>query len=185
MTKTRLLAASAALAMTCTFALAGCKNGGEDSAGGATDAATTTAAADSGAGTADTGDACSLLTGADVSGVLGVAYDEAKHNDDLSVGKQDICEWFASDGSVAFVQVLTLPGADQYATQYSSAADVMGDAKDVTVPGASNAYVVASGSILGMAVGDGFIQVSNITTTNEDATAATVALATIVAGNAS
>ncbi len=183
MRTTKTVAAYATLALACALTLTGCSNGGGDPVGGATDGTTTTAAADSGGGAPDAGDACALLTGSDVTGVLGVAFDEAKHNDELSGGAQDICEWWASDGSVAFVQVLVLPGASQFATQRDSAAEVMGDLQDVTVPGASSAYAVASGSILGMSMGDTFIQVSNVTTSSDDVTDQTVALATIVAGN--
>ncbi len=177
MRTTKTVAAYATLALACALTLTGCSNGG------ATNETATTAAADSGGGAPDAGDACALLTGSDVTGVLGVAFDEAKHNDELSGGAQDICEWWASDGSVAFVQVLVLPGAGQFATQRGSAAEVMGDLQDVTVPGASSAYAVASGSILGMSMGDTFVQVSNITTSSDDVTDQTVALATIVAGN--
>jgi hypothetical protein len=53
----------------------------------------------------------------------------------------------------------------------------MGTAVDVTVPGAQDAYAVAKGSILGMTVGDYFVQVGYMSTDGLDALGITSALA--------
>ena len=174
----RTLPGVAALTLTAALALASC------SSGGASNPADTPMTTASTGGSGAVSDACSLLTSADIAGVIDSTYGAAKHNDKLSNAGQDICEWFSSNGPTTFIQVLVVPGGDQLASQRDSASQAMGAATDVTVPGASGAYTVASGSILGMAVGNNFIQVSNSQSTQKDLSQQTIALATIVAGNA-
>jgi len=178
MTPTRTAASAATLAIAAALALTGCSGGGTT-----TPAAADETTAGGGAPAAGVPDACSLLTPSDIAGVIDGSYGEAQHNDQLSNEYQDVCEWFSSNGAATFVQVFAAPGGDQVDSQRATADDAMGPATDVTVPGATGAYSVASGSILGMAVGDTYVQVSNVQSTSDDLTAQTVALAAIVAGN--
>jgi hypothetical protein len=97
-------------------------------------------------------------------------------NAQLSNDTQSICEWKPEAG-FPFVQVIVVGGADQVSTQRATAASMMGAVTDVTVPGASGAYSVANGSILGMAAGDYFLQVSYMSTGTADVSAITSALA--------
>ncbi len=141
---------------------------------------------ESGADDASNGlpDSCSWLTASDIESVVGTAFDEGATNLDLSTDFQNICEWWAADGSVLFVQVLVTEGAASLSTQRQSAEDALGATSDVSVVGATDAYTVAGGSILGMAVGDNFVQVSLVSSSPDDVTSDTVALAEIVASNA-
>lgn len=97
-------------------------------------------------------------------------------NAQLSNDTQSICEW-KPEGGFPFVQVIVVGGADQVKTQRATAASMMGAVTDVTVPGASGAYCVANGTILGMAVGGYFVQVSYMSTSAADVSAITSALA--------
>jgi hypothetical protein len=129
-------------------------------------------------------DPCSWLTASDIESVVGTAFEEGARNPDLSTDFQNICEWWAADGSVLFVQVLVTGDAASLSTQRQSAEDVLGATSDVSVAGATDAYTVTGGSILGMAVGDNFVQVSLVSSSPDDVTTDTVALAGIVAANA-
>lgn len=129
-------------------------------------------------------DPCTWLTPGDLEAVVGTAFDEGAKNPDLSSDFQNICEWWAADGSVLFVQVLVTDGDASSSTQRQSAEDALGAASDVSVVGATDAYTVAGGSILGMVVGDNFVQVSLVSSSADDVTSETVALAEIVASNA-
>ena len=129
-------------------------------------------------------DACALLSAGDIASVIDASYGEGVFNDQLSDAGQNICEWKSSDSPVKFIQVLVKRGnADQIAGERASAEDFMGDSSDVSVVGGSKAYTVAGGSILGMGVDGYFVQVSNMSTSTDDVTVQTVALAAIVAGN--
>jgi hypothetical protein len=129
-------------------------------------------------------DPCTWLTPGDLEAVVGTAFDAGATNTDLSTDFQNICEWSAADGSFLFVQVLVTDGGATVSTQRQTAEEFLGKSSDVSVAGASDAYAVADGSILGMAVGDRFVQVSLLSSSLEDVTDRTVALAEIVASNA-
>ena len=159
-----------ALAIVAALALTGC-SANSDPADPSDTAATTMP------------DACSLLTASDIATIIDASYGSGEHNDMLSHDTQDICEWMSSDSPVKFIQVLISPGSDQVASQRSSAEEFMGGSTDAMVAGGSHAYAVAGGSILGMTVGDYFVQVSNLSSSMDDVSVQTVALAGIVAGN--
>jgi hypothetical protein len=126
-------------------------------------------------------DPCSLLTAPQIEAVSEYSFAEGEFNPQLSTSWQSICEWYATDATVTFVQIVITADASTVALQRETAEDMMGGSVDVTVPGAENAYTVAGGSILGMGVKDYFVQVSYMTTSIEDVTSITTALAAEVA----
>ena len=126
-------------------------------------------------------DPCSFLTAADVEAVSGVPSQEGEYNDITSNATQAVCDYHPVEGVFPLIEVYVAPDASSVASQRESAEDMMGASVDVTVPGASNAYTILDGSILGMAVGDYFVQVSYMTSDLDDVTALTIALASEVA----
>ncbi|HEX7590012.1 MAG TPA: hypothetical protein VF362_03430, partial [Demequinaceae bacterium] len=80
-----------------------------------------------------------------------------------------------------FVQVLVTVGADSIASERASAEASMGASEDGTVIGGGSAYTVANGSILGMRVGDYFVQVTYLAGDSADVRVVTTALAQDVA----
>ena len=128
-------------------------------------------------------DPCSLLTPAAITASSGIEFADGYFNDDQSTETQSICEWLPTDATFPLVQVYVSGGAGQISTQRATAESMMGVAVDVTVPGAQDAYAVAKGSILGMAVGDYFVQVSYMTTDGSDVLGITLALATEAAAS--
>ncbi len=146
-------------------------------------AGTATSGAETGEPADGLPDPCALLTPDDLESVVGTAFGDGAVNADLSTDFQSICEWSAADESFLFVQVLVTDGSASVATQRQSAQEFLGETSDVSVAGATEAYTVANGSILGMAVGGRFVQVSLLSSSIDDLTADTVALAQIVAGN--
>jgi hypothetical protein len=122
-------------------------------------------------------DPCSLLTPAAITATSGIEFADGYFNDDQSTDTQSICEWLPTDATFPLVQVYVSGGAGQISTQRATAESMMGAGVDVTVPGAQDAYAVAKGSILGMAVGDYFVQVSYMTTDGTDVLGITSALA--------
>ena len=132
--------------------------------------------------TAGLPDPCATLTAAQISSTVGVEFAAGEPNAALSDRTQSLCEWHSSDGVAAFVQVYITADAGIAPSQRESAG-MLGDTFDATVPGAAVAYSVAGGTIIGMGVGDYFVQVANVSSSMDDVTAQTVELATIVAGN--
>lgn len=128
---------------------------------------------------------CDALTTAQVEETLGIAYDDAKPNELLSTETQAICEWWATDKPGTFVQVIVKAGAGQVAVERESANQGLGATVDETVAGATEAYSMLQGAMIGMAVDDYFVQVSNLSGTGGDHTAETIALAEFVAANVS
>lgn len=123
---------------------------------------------------------CSLLSAAEVESVVGIAI-EGTFNDQLSNDFQQICDWTTTE-AVAGVQVLVIadgPVAD-FDSQRESANDSVGPAVDVEITGADRAYAVAEGAIIGMQIGESFVQVSNLGTGGQNVT---MQFAELVAGN--
>ena len=129
------------------------------------------------AGSGSLPDPCSLLTPASISAASGIDFADGYFNDELSNDTQSICEWLPTGATFPLVQVYVSGGAEQISTQRATAESTMGVGVDVAVAGAQDAYAVAKGSILGMAVGDYFVQVSYMTTDGSDVLAITSALA--------
>ncbi len=124
---------------------------------------------------------CSLLTVADIDSATGISYQPGVFDDQQSDDSHSICNFQPVDGVLPFVQVLVSPGESQIAAQRGTADDFLGGSVDVTVAGATNAYAVAGGSIVGMTVNGFFVQVSYMTSDMGEVTATTVTLAEKVA----
>lgn len=124
-------------------------------------------------------DPCSLLTVEEVEAAVG-ATTEPKYEETMSTDFQDVCSWTTTE-AVAGVQVLVNPGGpgSDFEGQRLSADDMVGPAVDVEVAGADRAYAAAEGSIIGMEVGDAFVQVSNLGHGGEEVV---LPLAELVAG---
>ncbi len=124
--------------------------------------------------------ACSLLTTAQIKAVTNVVLNEGEPNEALSTADRAICDWKSPDGPSPFVQVLVSVGADGVAAEREFAESQMGASTDVGVVGGGSAYTVADGSILGMSVGNFFVQVTYFTGDTADVSVTTVALAQYV-----
>jgi hypothetical protein len=167
---TRVAVRAFAVATAACLALAGCSS----SDSGTTSSNDVNASPAAGSGSLP--DPCSLLTPSDIAAASGVTMADGVINAQLSNDTQSICEWKPESG-FPFVQVIVVGGADQVSTQRATAESMMGASADVTVPGASGAYSVANGSILGMAAGDYFVQVAYMSTSAADVSAITSVLA--------
>jgi len=159
-----------AVATAACLALAACSS--SDSGATGSPAAGVSAAAGSGS----LPDPCSLLTPADIATASGVTMAEGAINAQLSNDTQSICEWKPA-GGFPFVQVIVSGTADQVTTERATADSMLGATTDVTVPGATGAYSVANGTIVGMAAGGHFLQVAFMSTNSADVSAITTALA--------
>ena len=146
--------ALAALALASAVGLAGCSSG-------------------------PTSKACSLLDQAAIKDATGVAVQKGAIDADLTNDTQETCAWRPQSGDFPIIQVYLSPGGDQVATQRSDASSGYGvPAVDVTIAGAHDAYAAGNGSLIGMVVGDYFVQVAYITPGTSDALDKTTALAT-------
>ena len=125
-------------------------------------------------------DPCALLTVDDVEAATGVSFDEGVFNEGLSSEIQGTCEWF-STGEFAFVQIVVV-GIDSYDSNRASADEILG-VMDVEIPGVSAAYVTTEGSVIGMAMGSSFLQVSYVPSGPGTVLEETIQLATIAAAN--
>ncbi|WP_291379492.1 DUF3558 family protein [Demequina sp.] len=157
---------------------------GDDSSALEQETAATEATSEPEDASGDLPDPCAWLSPSDLESAVGTTFGDGAINADLSTDFQNICEWSAADGSFLIVQVLVTEDAATVSTQRESAEDFLGETTDVSVEGATAAYTVAGGSILGMAMGDFFVQVAVMSTSTDDVTAQTVALAEIIAANA-
>jgi hypothetical protein len=177
----------AVTAVVCA-ALAGCSSGDPEDTLSYTVSIPAAGDAGDAGDVADTGaipDPCALLTPAGIAAASGLSFADGVFNASQSTDTQSVCEWHASSGALPIVHVLVSPGASQVRTQRATAESMMGVAVDVTVPGADDAYAVANGTILGMAVGDYFVQVSYMTTDTADVLAITSAVAAQAAASLS
>lgn len=147
---------------------------------GASTAALTGCVADEGPFEADVPNPCDLLTTAQIEEALGSAYEDAKPNEMQSTERQSVCEWWSTDAAGTFVQVLIKVDASSVAAERESAKEGLGATIDLEVAGATDAYSMLSGAMIGMAAGDYFVQVSNLSGDGGDQTAETLGLAEIV-----
>ncbi|WP_084829997.1 DUF3558 family protein [Demequina rhizosphaerae] len=154
--------------------LAGCADGG-GTAEPASSAPSAVAEATAPAGTLP--DPCELLSAADIEAASGVAFGEGMLVEDVAAEDRASCVWNAVDSPLPIVQVLVVAGADLAASQRESAEEWMGESADVDVAGATDAYEVGQGTILGMQVGDLFVEVSFMSADEGDLTDTTVAIA--------
>ncbi|WP_062307742.1 hypothetical protein [Demequina subtropica] len=128
-------------------------------------------------------DVCALVDAADLEEITGLTFEEGIFDADLSSDLQYVCNWTHSGDTLAIVQVLVLPGVGDMASQRDSAEEWLGETADVEVAGATDAYSVAAGSIIGMRVGDDFVQVSFMSADASDVTNTTVEIAEVAVGN--
>ncbi|HSJ82914.1 MAG TPA: DUF3558 family protein [Acidimicrobiia bacterium] len=126
-------------------------------------------------------DPCALLTVEDIMTATGVPVDEGVFNEDLSSESQVICDWTGTE-EFAFVQVL-FQDIDSFEGNRDSAAEFTGEATDVAIPGVSAAFATGEGSIIGMQVDGGYLQVSYIPSGPGTVLEETTQLATVAAAN--
>ena len=130
-------------------------------------------------GSSSASKACSLLDQAVIKDATGVAVQKGAIDADLTNDTQSTCAWRPQSGDFPIIQVYLSPGGDQVANQRSEADAGYGVASvDVTIAGAHDAYAAGNGSLIGMVVGDYFVQVAYITPGTTDALDKTTALAT-------
>ncbi len=146
--------ALAVLALTCALSLAGCNS-------------------------SSTPNPCSLLDQGGIKEATGVAVQKGKIDVELTHDTQSACVWRPESGDFPVIQVYLSAGGKQVATQRADADTGYGVASvDVTIAGAQDAYAAGNGSLIGMAVGEYFVQVAYITPGTADALDKTTALAT-------
>lgn len=165
--------------------IAACGGGSESTTVPAGDGGTTTTteAPSNDGGDGPGIDPCGLLSTSDLESATGIEFGEGTYNESLSQDELWICDWVASGSGFATAQVLIVPSAAAFEGNRDSAADALGGVDDVEVPGADGAYRTTDGSILGMLVGDTFVQVAFIGAGSADPAEATLEMATtVVAG---
>jgi hypothetical protein len=151
--RARLFILAAVLAVT------GCSS---DQGSPVTGSSTPPATASGGGGQAsDLPDPCSLLTKAEVDAATGGSFAEGAINTLVSQDHLQACDWQSS--GIATVQAL-VTSVDAFDTSRQVAVDTYGSADDVSIPGAKRAYVVKGGFLIGMDMGEVFLQVSYIAT---------------------
>jgi hypothetical protein len=126
-------------------------------------------------------DPCALLTVEEIMTTTGVPFDEGVFNEELSSEGQVICDWTGSE-EFALVQVL-FHDFDSFEGNRESAAEFTGEATDVEIPGVGAAFATGEGSIIGMQVDGGYLQVSYIPNGPGTVLEETTQLATVVAAN--
>jgi hypothetical protein len=131
-------------------------------------------------------DACAVLSAADVQDATGLDLAEGVEIAQEPGRKQSQCIWQAAS-SEEFPQVL-VHVADPvftFADQRAAAEGLYPTVDDVSVPGASDAFVTTKGQHLGMDVGPYWVMVTLIEDSDRDLTAEVTELATRVAGRIS
>ena len=139
-----------------------------------------TSSASGGAG-GDMPDPCALLTVEEIVSATGVPFDDGIFNEEISSEDQVICDWTGSE-EFALVQVL-FQDVDTFAGNRDSAEEFTGEVTDVEIPGVSAAFATGEGSIIGMQVDRGYLQVSYIPNGPGTVHEETTQLATIAAAN--
>ncbi|MDN4475881.1 DUF3558 family protein [Demequina sp. SYSU T00192] len=163
--------------------LTGCSGGDAPAVPDRTAASpTATAASPSSPAPATLPDPCTLVSAADLEQVSGVPFGEGMLAEDIATATEASCVWEAVDGPLPIVQVLVVAAPDQAAARRESTEEWMGTATDVEVAGATDAYAAGAGTILGMQVGDVFVEVSYMSG-EDDVTAIGTAIAEVVAGS--
>jgi hypothetical protein len=115
----------------------------------------------------------------------GVAVEKGKIDADLSTDTVSVCAWRPTSGTFPVIMVYLSAGGEQVEAQRLEAENGYGvPSVDVTVAGARDAYAAGNGSLIGMVVGDYFVQVSYLTSGTADALDKTAPLAAAVAAKA-
>jgi hypothetical protein len=126
-------------------------------------------------------DSCTLLTTSQIKAAANVILSEGSPNAEMSGANRSVCEWASAGNPSPFIQVLVAVGADSIAEERASAEASLGVSEEVGVVGGGSAYTVANGSVLGMRVGDYFVQVTYVAGDSADVGIVTSALAQDVA----
>ena len=142
---------------------------------------TTEAASDDAASDEDLPDPCGLLATDDLNTATGLEFGEGAVNDTMSGPGRAVCDW-TSDSPFATAQTLLFADGDLEMNR-ETAAEISGEPLDVEVPGADQAYQTPEGSIVAMAVGDLFVQVSYIPSGPGNVNEVTLQLAETAVGN--
>ena len=125
------------------------------------------------------GDSCEALTEQEISDATGISFAPGAPSTIADADFQDACDWVSDDG-MATAQVIIVDD-DVYESNRSSAAAVS-DTVDVDVDGTDAAYATFDGAIVGMRLGERFVQVAVITSDGVDRSAAVLELAALVVG---
>lgn len=189
-TRARVVAAGAL--MLAVLVGSACSSSSSSSQDGAaeTPRAAAPAGSDAGApgeGAAGLPDPCTLLTTADIESASGVQFGDATPNDVITGEDRAACDWVSTGDEFATAQVLVYAtSAGGYEEARSGAESAFGlDVTDVSVPGVSRAYAVEGGVIVGMDLGDTFLQVSFLPSDDHDVTDITTQLAAKAVGRLS
>jgi hypothetical protein len=122
---------------------------------------------------------CSLLDQGGIKEATGVAVQKGQIDAELTNDTQSTCVWRPESGDFPSIQVYLSAGGEQVTTQRADADTGYGVASvDVTIAGARDAYAAGNGSLVGMVMGDYFVQVAYLTPGTADALDKTTALAT-------
>lgn len=134
------------------------------------------------AGPADDGvtiaDSCEGLTEQEISTATGLAFAPGAPSTIADADFQDACDWVTNDG-MATAQLIIVD-VDVYDQNKASASAVSDTTADIAVPGTDAAYATFDGSIIGMQLGDRFVQMAVIASDGVDRSAAVLELATLV-----
>lgn len=124
-----------------------------------------------------------LLTGAEISSVLGGSYDDGALNTELSSSPVFYREYFNTDTeAIALAIVLTTPRGFSAAAQRPTYESVRSNVVDVTIPGATDAYSVDASVVLAQ-VGEYGFTVQNYEKFEDDSDGTTVKLAELTVAN--
>lgn len=122
---------------------------------------------------------CTVLTAAEISEATGLTFAEGAPSTIATGEFQDACDWTSNDG-MATAQVIIVD-QDVYDMNKASAGAVSDTTDDIEVAGTDAAYSTFNGSIIGMRIGDRFVQFAVIAADTTDRSQAVVDLATLVA----
>jgi len=124
-----------------------------------------------------------VLSGADVTSVMGGTYDDGEINTELSSSPVFYCQYTSTEtGEPALVVTLIAPNGFSIADQRPTHESVSSDVVDATVAGADSAYTVDQTTVLAQ-VGDYGFVVQNFEVSGDDPAADVLALAALAVAN--
>ena len=114
-------------------------------------------------------------------------FGDGKPNDTITGDDRGACDWIATGKAFATAQVLLWStSVGDYETARTGVEEGFGiKVTDISIPGAAHAYAVEGGNIVGMDMGDLYLQVSFTPSSKDDVVDVTTALATTAAGRVS
>lgn len=181
------LTAALGLCASVMLIIGGCSSDDDSSGSSNATTAPTGDATDNGSGdsgaSGESVDPCSLLTVEDLQVATGVDFGEGAVNDAMTNDTNAVCDWASSGDEFATAQVIIVRGGAENLDSQKEGADEVSPTSEVEVQGADQAYRTEEGSIVGMAIGDDFVQVSYIPSGPGDVGDATLQLAETAAAN--